>query len=91
MKILLDAMCYGMKEYLEEMGWEVKTVKDFGKSSAKDPVVRSYAKENGFILVTHDRRSASVAKESGIECVWVSQGDIANLVKERINAKYINK
>jgi predicted nuclease of predicted toxin-antitoxin system len=89
MKILLDAMYDGLKEYLEEIGWQVKTVKDLGKSNAKDPEVRSYAKENGYVLVTQDKRSADVARRSGIECVLVSLGDIADLVKERIIKGYI--
>lgn len=91
MKILLDAMYDGLQEYLEEIGWQVKTVKDLGAPNAKDPVVRSYAKENDFILITQDKRSADVARRSGIECVLVSLGDIADLVKERINTEYINK
>lgn len=91
MKILVDAMYDGLKGYLEEMGWEVKTVKDFGKASAKDPVVRSYAKEYNYILVTQDDRSADIAQRSGIECILVSLGEIADLVKERINARYIDK
>ena len=78
----------GLKEYLEEMSWQVKTVKDLGKPNAKDPVVRSYAKENDYILVTQDKRSADVARRSGIECVLVSLGDIADLVKERIIKGY---
>lgn len=90
MKILLDAMYNGLKEYLEEMGWQVKTVKDLGKPNAKDPEVRSYAEENGFILVTQDKRSADVARRSGIERVWVSLGDIVDLVKERIITGNIN-
>ena len=88
MKILLDAMYDGLKEYLTEEGWNVLTVRDIDAPNAKDAKVRSYAKENGYTIVTQDGRSADIAIRSGIPCIHVSLGDIAELVKTEIKKKY---
>ena len=84
MKILLDAMYDGLKEYLTEKNHEVISVRDLGKSSANDADVRKYASEHNMILVTQDKRSADVGMRNGVDCVLISLGDIAELVNSKI-------
>lgn len=81
-------MYHGLKEYFEEIGWIVKTVDDLNCKSANDKQVRIYAKEHDMVLVTQDRRSSDVAERNGIKVVLVTIGDIADLVKLKIDKKY---
>jgi len=84
MKILLDAMYDGLKEYLTEKEYDVITVRDLGKSSANDDEVRTHARKHNMILVTQDKRSADIALRNGTKCILVSLGDIAELVNSKI-------
>ena len=84
MKILLDAMYEGLKEYLTEKNHDVISVRDLDKSSANDAEVRKIASEQNMILVTQDKRSADIAMRNGVECILISLGDIAELVNEKI-------
>lgn len=43
MKILLDEMYTGLKEYLELYKWDVETVDDIGLKSGKDRELIEYA------------------------------------------------
>lgn len=83
-KFLLDAMVLGLKEYLQEDGWEVVTVRDLGKQSAADAEVRKYAKENDLTLITQDTKSADIAERYGIDCIPISFGDNYDIVKSKI-------
>jgi len=83
-KFLLDGMLLGLKEYLQENGWEVVTVLDLGKQSADDADVRKYAKENGLTLITQDKKSADIAKRNGVNCIVISFGDIYEIVRSKI-------
>jgi len=86
--ILLDAMFDGLKEFLEEAGWSVKTVSDFGAKNAKDKKVREFARENDMILITADRKSASIAEASEVKNILVSMAEISIIVKRELNSKY---
>jgi len=77
-------MYLGLKEYLQEDGWEVETVLDLGKQSADDADVRKYAKENDLTLITQDKKSADIAMRNGIKCIAISFGDIYELVRSKI-------
>jgi len=43
MKILLDEMYAGLKEYLETLGYDVLTAQEAGLKSAKDREIVEYA------------------------------------------------
>jgi len=77
-----------MKEYLEEVGMEVKTVRDLGYPNAKDVRVREYAKANDMILVTQDKRSADIAERNGVKNIVITLGDISTLVVNELQKKY---
>jgi len=84
MKILLDEMYAGLKEYLETLGYEVLTAQEAGLKGAKDRDIVEYAKKNGVPLVTQDQKPAELAELLGVKCVFISNLMIAKLVDEKI-------
>ena len=47
MKLLLDEMYAGLKEYFETLGYEVITAQEAGLKAAKDRDVVEYARKHG--------------------------------------------
>ncbi|HVP92234.1 MAG TPA: DUF5615 family PIN-like protein [Acidobacteriota bacterium] len=90
MKILLDEMYAGLREYFETLGWEVLTVQDVGLQGAKDKDVVDYAKNNNLLLVTQDQKPAELAELRGVKCVLISNGMIAKIADAKIKEKYPN-
>lgn len=88
MKLLLDEMYTGLKEYFEVMEWDVSTVQDEGIEGSSDKDVVEYAKENDFLLVTKDQKPAELADLEDVPCVLVTRRDIAKLIDSRIEEKY---
>jgi len=84
MKILLDEMYAGLKEYFETLGYEVLAAQEAGLKSAKDRDVVEYAGKHGLILVTQDQKPAELAELLGVKCVFISNLMIATLVDEKI-------
>jgi len=90
MKLLLDEMYAGLKEYFETLGWEVLTVQDVGLQGAKDIDVVKYAKDHDLLLVTRDQKPAELAELSGVKYVLISNALIARIADEKIREKYPN-
>ena len=90
MKILLDEMYAGLKEYFETLGWEVSTVQDAGLQGAKDKDVVEYARNNNLLLVTQDQKPAELAELRGVKCVLISNAMIAKIADAKIREKYPN-
>ena len=88
MKILLDEMYAGLKEYFETLGYEVLTVQEAGLKSAKDKEIVAYANKNDLLLVTQDPKPAELAEITGVRFVLVSSGMIAKIADEKIKEKY---
>jgi predicted nuclease of predicted toxin-antitoxin system len=84
MKILLDEMYAGLKEYFETIGYEVLTAQEAGLKSAKDRDIVVYARKNELILVTQDQKPAELAVLLGVKCVFISSLMIAQLVDQKI-------
>ena len=84
MKILLDEMYAGLKEYFETLGYEVLTVQEVGLKSAKDRDIVEYAGKHGLLLVTQDQKPAELAELLGVKCVFISSLMIARLVDQKI-------
>lgn len=87
-KILLDEMYAGLKEYFEALGYEVVTAQEAGLKSAKDREIVEYAGIHGLILVTRDQKSAELAELTGVKCVLISNAMIAKVADSRIKEKY---
>ncbi|MDH7477670.1 MAG: DUF5615 family PIN-like protein [Candidatus Bathyarchaeota archaeon] len=88
MKILLDEMYAGLKEYFETFGWEVVTVQEVGLQGARDKDVVEYAKKNNLLLVTQDQKPADLAELMGVKYVLISNAMIAKIANDRIREKY---
>ncbi len=88
MKLLLDEMYAGLKEYFETLGWVVLTVQDSGMKGAKDRAIVEYARKNDLLLVTQDQKPAELAELLGVRYVLISSGMIAKIADEEIRKKY---
>jgi len=90
LKLLLDEMYAGLKEYFEILGWDVLTVQDAGLQGAKDREIIEYAKNNNLLLVTQDQKPADMADLKGVKCVLISNAMIAKIADTKIREKYLN-
>jgi len=88
LKILLDEMYAGLKEYFETLGWEALTVQDVELKGAKDKDIVEYAKNNNLLLVTQDQKPAELAELTGVKCVLISNAMIAKMADAKIREKY---
>ena len=88
MKILLDEMFAGLKEYFEILGWDVITAQEAGLRGAKDRAVVEYALNNNLLLVTEDQKPAELANLKGAKHVLISNAMLAKLADEKIREKY---
>lgn len=88
MKILLDEMYTGFKEYFEIKGWEVSTARDEGLEGVKDREIVEYAKNNEFLIVTQDQKPADLADLEGVPYVLISKRSIFELIDSKIGEKY---
>jgi predicted nuclease of predicted toxin-antitoxin system len=84
MKLLLDEMYAGLKEYFETLGYQVLTAQEAGLQGAKDRDIVEYAGKNNLLLVTQDQKPAELAELLGVKCVFISNLMIAKMVDEKI-------
>ena len=88
MRILLDEMFAGLKEYFEILGWDVLTVQEAGLRGAKDRKVAEYAAENNLLLVTEDQKPAELMHLKNAKYVLISNAMIAKIADQKIREKY---
>ena len=88
MKLLLDEMYAGLKEYFETLGYEVLTAQEAGLKAAKDKDVVKYAGKHGLILVTEDQKPAELADLTDVKYVLISNAMIAKVADAKIKEKY---
>jgi predicted nuclease of predicted toxin-antitoxin system len=88
LRLLLDEMYAGLKEYFETLGYEVQTAQEAGLKAAKDKDVVEYARKNGLVLVTQDQKPAELAELTGVRYVLISNAMIAKIADAKIREKY---
>ena len=88
LKLLLDEMYTGLKEYFETLGWSVLTIQDVGLKGAEDRKVIEYAKKNELLVVTQDPKTADLADLKGVPYVLISKKMIAIMADAKIREKY---
>jgi predicted nuclease of predicted toxin-antitoxin system len=88
LKLLLDEMYAGLREYFETLGWQVLTVHEVGLQGAKDKDVVEYARKNDLLLVTQDQKPAELAELTGVKYVLISNASIARIADSKIREKY---
>lgn len=87
-RLLLDEMYTGLKEYFEVLGWEVETAQGVGLSRAKDSDIVEYARENSLLLVTQDQRPAELAELLGVRHIFITNAMVAKMIDAGIREKY---
>jgi predicted nuclease of predicted toxin-antitoxin system len=90
LKLLLDEMYTGLKEYFETLGWDVVTIQDAGLKGASDGKIVEYAKKNALLVVTQDQKPADLADLRGVPCVLISKKMIAKMTDAKIRERYPN-
>ena len=88
MKLLLDEMLAGLKEFFEALGYEVQTVQEAGLQGAKDGAITGYAKKNKLLLVTMDQKAAELSDLMSVRNVYISSAVIVKVADEEIRKKY---
>jgi len=88
LRLLLDEMYAGLKEFFEALNWEVLTVQEAGLQGAKDKDIVEYAKKNNLLLVTQDQKPAELAELTGVKYVLISNAMIAKIADAKIREKY---
>lgn len=88
LKLLLDEMYAGLKEYFEALGYEVLTAQDAGLRGAKDRDVVEYAGKNDLLLVTQDQKPAELSELMGVKFALVSNALIAKIADSKIKEKF---
>jgi len=90
LKLLLDEMYAGLKEYFETLGWQVLTAQDAGLKGARDKDIVDYARNNDLLLITQDQKPADLAELTGVKYVLISNAMIARIADDKIREKYAN-
>jgi predicted nuclease of predicted toxin-antitoxin system len=90
LKILLDEMYAGLKEYFETLGWQVMTSQEAGLKGAKDKDIVDYARSKNMLLITQDQKPADLAELTGVKYVLISSAMIAKIADAKIEEKYPN-
>ncbi len=88
LRLLLDEMYAGLKEYFETLGYDVKTAQEAGLKGAKDRDVVEYAGKNNLVLVTQDAKPAELAELIGVKFILISSAMIAKVADATIKEKY---
>jgi predicted nuclease of predicted toxin-antitoxin system len=85
-KLLLDEMYAGLKEYFETLGYSVTTAQEAGLTGLRDIDIVNFAKKNDLILITRDQKPAELAQLTGTKFLLIS-----NLMISKIADKYLKK
>jgi predicted nuclease of predicted toxin-antitoxin system len=88
LRILLDEMYAGLKEYFETLGYEVLTAQEAGLKGAVDREVVKYAGRHNLVLITQDAKPAELAELTGVKCIFISSAMITKIADEKIKEKY---
>ncbi|KXB08690.1 hypothetical protein AKJ56_00575 [candidate division MSBL1 archaeon SCGC-AAA382N08] len=91
MRLLLDEMYTGLKDYFEILGWDVSTVREEGLEGASDKKIVEYAKEKNFVIVTEDQKPAELAELENLPHVLVTKRLLASMIDSEIREKYLEK
>ena len=88
LKLLLDEMFTGLKDYLGVLGWDVLTVQEAGLQGAKDVEVVRYARNHQLLLITQDQKTAELSDLMEVKNVYISVAAISRIADEEIRRKY---
>ena len=87
MKLLLDEMYTGLKEYLQNLGWNVLTVHDTKLVGTSDKKIVEYAKKHKLLLVTQDEKHADLASLSNVPHIFISQTMLTRMIDAELRKR----
>ena len=87
-KLLLDEMYTGLKEYLQALSWDVMTVHDAKLAGASDRKIVEYAEKNKLLLVTQDEKHADLASLRNVSCVLISKIMLTRMIDAELRKKH---
>jgi len=91
-EVLLDVHVEGMREILQDFGWNVDTVTNkFGasKEGRNDDKILEFAKKNkNCVVVTWDTKLKKRLRAQGLNFVDLEMTDIANMVDKILRKDY---
>ena len=87
MKLLLDEMYTGLKEYLQALGWNVIIVHDVKLVGASDKKIVEYARKNKLLLVTQDEKHADLASLKNVPCMLISKTMLTRMIDTELRGK----
>lgn len=87
-RILLDEMYAGLKEYFETLGYSVLTAQEAGLKGLKDKDIVDYALKNDLILITRDQKPAELAQLTGTKYLLISNLMITKIADEYLKEKF---
>ena len=90
-KILLDEMYTGFRDYFTVLGWEAKTVEEAELKGAQDRDIARYAVEHGLVLVSEDKRSTELVELMGGKYLYVNTPMMVKMIVDAIEDKYAPK
>jgi len=88
MKLLLDEMFSGLREYFEVLGCEVVTVHDVDLKGKPDREVAEYAKKHDLVLITEDKKPAELVDLLEGRYFYVDNKTKAQMIHQNIKEKY---
>ena len=87
MRLLLDEMYTGLKEYLQTLGWDVITVHDAKLVGASDKKIVEYTKKHKLLLVTQDEKHADLANLSNVPRILISQTMLSRMIDAELRKR----
>ncbi len=87
MKLLLDEMYTGLKEYLQVLGWDVMTVHEANLVGASDRKIVEYAKKNKLLLVTQDDQHADLASLRNVPYILISKTMLTRMIDAELRKR----
>jgi predicted nuclease of predicted toxin-antitoxin system len=87
-KILLDEMYTGFRDYFTVLGWEAETVEGAGLRGAEDRDVARYAVEHELVLVSEDKRSTELVALMGGKYLYVDSPLMVRMIINAVEEKY---
>jgi len=88
LKLLLDEMFSGLREYFEVLGCEVVSVHEVGLQGKMDKEIAEYAYDHDLILITEDKKPAELVDLLGGRYFYVDNKTKAQMIHEKIKEKY---
>lgn len=86
MRLLLDEQIIGYAVLFRAKGWEAISVDDIGMRRTEDEIIVNYAKENGYAIITSDRKMKRVANLADVKCYLIEDEKIVSMVDRELKA-----